>query len=405
MVDDLAIDVIVQAFDEPLGPDLIGRIREASHQALERSAEVYGAWSDRAVPPARTDRDALRPLIPLSAYRWLTDPDYARHGMDGSKTTDVFRASPLLKTVLLYAHAVALDNPLSRDVLSARSLLPHEGPPTAEGLESFRAALLAFVQFSAEVDALVRAGILVWLERGAGGGPYARPSPELELPPGSGVQKRSDLGYITPIAVRQSVEGCRFYGADEFDVFVPNFLGADVLQYAIRRDERIASPVGAEVESQRLAALLEMDVPSVNTLAFAEIAALRKSAESFADYRSNLRLAVETITTLAHDGASKQAQARAARELFAPTVLRLERELRQSWPHRVWAAVTKAGVGALVGEAANLTLAADSAPSPARVATNAVGDLLLEASAARSTRRLSRTLAAHYAVFAPSRIP
>lgn len=400
--DDFAIDVIIQFFDEPLGPELLRRIGEASLAQLAAFAATYERWSHAATTPTRPQGDLLRPFIPRSAHWWLTDPNYAREGMSGVSTTELLRVSALLKTVLLYSHSVALDNPLSRDVAL---FTVGDGFPREEHGEQFRAELTAFVEFGALVDDLVRSGIIVWLEPA----PYASHlaiwrddrSPELELP--IGTHATFEEAYITPLAVRQSVEGCLIYGHDALDVFSPNRLGVEVLNRAVQLDERLASPHGAEAEAPLVAGLLEMDLPAVDDLSFRDILALRRAADSFAAYRSQLRTGIEQSAALAAAHATPQAQARVARELFAPATLAIRRELARTWRSRGADVVTKAAVGAVVGELAHIGIGADSDPSPARLATNVVGDLLMQSRGGRGRRRTAVALAAHYAVFTPTR--
>ncbi len=187
------VDLVEHSFEARLGPDLIDDVGNAKSFRLDHFLDSYWAYRlCRSQPflrvPPKNSIHELRPYIPVQEWpsKYLK-PAGLMNGMDEtvnawSAQDAAFRYIDRLKLLLLYAHSLAVPNPL-RSLLAQRWSLVSITPPHT-GLHSLaledqrsrwvanesiwssqrRAQLSSYLAFLHDAEPLIRGHVLILVE-------------------------------------------------------------------------------------------------------------------------------------------------------------------------------------------------------------------------------------------------
>jgi hypothetical protein len=412
-------DVLESQFETAFGPDLIAAVESASYGQLRELQERTKAFGQAAEVPPKGDGH-LRPYIPLET----DDFQRAAHGVylrpdDFADPRNSELALDALKHHLLYCHSLAIDNPL-RWMLDAFVVEP--APYMEDYLERQRAKVLNYLRFLIRIEPLVRAQVVVLVERDIEC-PYIQdgalsdsasvadivdfsdlPAEDLALLEGDKALVSHALVIHADHQLACGLDAAATHSG-ALDLYLPYRHYEDVLRAVVKEKPAEAPEWVREVELKVLSDLLRVSLPGMAELTPREIVAVRQGEEAFARWRSSLERGMGRLGTLDAETLNRDIEElRLIEEELLEGRHSLESEISKSsflaqaaqgWKEFTIGGVVALGLTPLVGPVPGLMVGAGN-----------IGlKLLLNTFTGRQGRNTARALHHQYLLFSPAQPP
>jgi hypothetical protein len=350
------------AFASPLDPDLINSIASMSFSELERVLLGYKDLVD-AIDRGNehaADPTVLHPLIPFQ----MAYPDHVYNVISpraqlplkgsadqlylGAMGGSPFAASDYLKQLLMYAHCVTIDDALQ---VIAFAMMSRPFGKDARGYRALTESVLAFIL---EIRPLIDSGVVDLRQPMLALHELIREVTEVETDAHDTKAVFEGLHSVSIEMVADAVESKGFSPAEaraasevvmrdlkrsyltaavadvQAQLFSSTLFGARHLFLPTLRHVMATSLLGVDSGSarntNRLRALVSVDVPGISEIPISSLVAIRKNSDSLAEWRGLLGRALSESLDVA-DGDERLTN---IEEGLVATIVRLKKELSSS---------------------------------------------------------------------------